>query len=191
MFYKLLPKITFVVLACILTFYGYTNLKINTIITNLDENIKMGRYQHAFSTIRKLEENPFIRKLSEKDPLITYNKGVLYSLLMENKKASDEYRKTMETKDPVLKARAIYNNANIIAEDMDFSTAAMQYVEALKIDPADFQAKKNLERMRLGEMQFNTMFSHKQEEREDRIESLKLIPWGTKYRYSGEQKIRW
>lgn len=45
--------------------------------------------------------------------------------------------------------------------------------------------------MRLGEMQFNTMFSHKQEEREDRIESLKLIPWGTKYRYSGEQKIRW
>lgn len=191
MFYKLLPKITFVVLACILTFYGYTNLKINTIITNLDENIKMGRYQHAFSTIRKLEENLFIRKLSEKDPLITYNKGVLYSLLMENKKASDEYRKTMETKDPVLKARAIYNNANIIAEDMDFSTAAMQYVEALKIDPADFQAKKNLERMRLGEMQFNTMFSHKQEEREDRIESLKLIPWGTKYRYSGEQKIRW
>lgn len=191
MFFKLLPKITFVVLACILTFYGYTNLKINTIIANLDENIKMGRYQHAISTISKLEENPFIRKLSEKDPLITYNKGVLYSLLMEKKKASDEYRKTMETKDPVLKARAIYNNANIIAEDMDFSTAAMQYVEALKIDPADFQAKKNLERMRLGEMQFNTMFSHKQEEREDRIESLKLIPWGTKYRYSGEQKIRW
>ena len=191
MFYKLIPKITFVVLACILTFYGYTNLKINTIITNLDENIKMGRYQHAISTISKLEGNPFIRKLSEKDPLITYNKGVLYSLLMEKKKASDEYRKTMETKNPVLKARAIYNNANIIAEDMDFSTAAMQYVEALKIDPADFQAKKNLERMRLGEMQFNTMFSHKQEEREDRIESLKLIPWGTKYRYSGEQKIRW
>ena len=191
MFYKLIPKITFVVLACILTFYGYTHLKINTIITNLDENIKMGRYQHALSTIRKLEGNPFISKLSEKDPLITYNKGVLYSLLMEKKKASDEYRKTMETKDPVLKARAIYNNANIIAEDMDFSTAAMQYVEALKIDPADFQAKKNLERMRLGELQFNTMFSHKQEEREDRIESLKLIPWGTKYRYSGEQKIRW
>ena len=36
MFYKLIPKITFVVLACILIFYGYTHLKINTIITNLD-----------------------------------------------------------------------------------------------------------------------------------------------------------
>ena len=94
----------------------------------------------------------------------------------------------METNDPVLKARAIYNNANLIATDMDFSTAAMQYAEVLKIDANDFQAKKNLERMRLGEQQFNTMFSPEQQEREDRIEALKLIPWGTKYKYSGEQK---
>ena len=48
----------------------------------------------------------------------------------------------METNDLVLKARAIYNNANLIATDMDFSTAAMQYAEVLKIDANDFQAKK-------------------------------------------------
>ncbi|MBM4056120.1 MAG: hypothetical protein FJ264_15925 [Planctomycetes bacterium] len=191
MFYKSFLKIMLVVLACILIFYGYTSLKMNTIITSADEKTKMGKYQDALSMIRELESNPIISKLSDKDTLISYNKGVLYSLLSEKKKASIEYRKTMETTDPLLKARAIYNNANIIAEDMDFSTAAMQYVEALKIDPDDFQAKKNLERMRLGELQFNTMFSKKQEEREDRIEALKLIPWGTKYRYSGEQKIRW
>ncbi|MCF6148480.1 MAG: hypothetical protein E3K37_07455 [Candidatus Kuenenia sp.] len=191
MFYKALQRMIFVVIACILIFYGYTSLKMNTIITNVEENLKMGKYQDALSTIHELESNPFISKLSDKDPLISYNKGVLYSLLSEKRKASIEYRKTMETKDPVLKARAIYNNANMIAEDMDFSTAGMQYVEVLKIDPDDFQAKKNLERMRMGELQFNTMFSQKQEEREDRIEALKLIPWGNKYRYSGEQKIRW
>ena len=85
----------------------------------------------------------------------------------------------MDTDDVALKRRkAIYNNANLLATDMDFSSAAMQYAEALKIDDDDFQAKKNLERMRLGEQQFNTLFSPEQQEREDRVEALKLLPWG-------------
>ncbi|MDN3510840.1 MAG: hypothetical protein QY310_04765 [Candidatus Jettenia sp. CY-1] len=190
---KNLIKLFLLIVACFLLFYGYAYYKEYHTLAQLDEKIKMGRYQDALITIQQLEDSLTFGTLEKvkEDPLISYNKGVIYTLMENKKKASAEYRKAMETKDPVLKARAIYNNANLIATDMDFSTAAMQYAEVLKIDANDFQAKKNLERMRLGEQQFNTMFSPEQQEREDRIEALKLIPWGTKYKYSGEQKIRW
>lgn len=182
------------ILAGFLVIYSYGYYKKHTTVSLLNEKIKMGRYKDALASVQKLQESPIIRMISgleKDDSLISYNKGVVYALMENRKKASAEFRKAMETNDPVLKARAIYNTANIIATDMDFSTAAMQYTEVLKIDPNDFQAKKNLERMRLGEQQFNTMFSPEQQEREDRIEALKLLPWGTKYKYSGEQKIRW
>lgn len=191
---KKIIKLFLFALAASLLFYGYGYYEKSKTVAGLEGKIKMGRYQDALSMIQQLENSLTFRilKIVEKeDRMISYNKGVLYALMENRKKASAEYRKAMETKDPVLKTRAIYNNANIIATDMDFSTAALQYAEVLKIDANDFQAKKNLERMRLGEQQFNTMFSPERQEREDRIEALKLIPWGTKYKYGGEQKIRW
>lgn len=194
MFGKNIIKLFVLILACFLIVYGFGYYRKFHTIAMLDGKIKMGKYKEALASIQELQSCAVIRtieKLEKEDALIAYNTGVLYTLMENKKKASAEYRKAMETSDPTLKARAIYNNANIIATDMDFSAAAMQYAEVLKIDPNDFQAKKNLERMRLGEQQFNTMFSHEQQEQEDRIEALKLIPWGTKYKYSGEQKIRW
>lgn len=191
---KNLVKLFLLALACLLVLYSYGYSKKYRTLALIEGKIKMGKYRDALASIQELQNSAIIRileKLGKEDPAIAYNKGVLYTLMENKKKASAEYRKAMETNDPILKARAIYNNANIIAMDMDFSTAAMQYAEVLKIDSNDFQAKKNLERMRLGEQQFNTMFSPEQQEREDRIEALKLIPWGTKYKYSGEQKIRW
>ena len=194
MFGKKIIKLFLFALAASLLFYGYGYYEKSKTVAGLEGKIKMGRYQDALAMIQQLENSltfKILKIVEKEDRVIAYNKGVLYALMENRKKASAEYRKAMETKDPVLKARTIYNNANIIATDMDFSTAALQYAEVLKIDANDFQAKKNLERMRLGEQQFNTMFSPEQQEREDRIEALKLIPWGTKYRYSGEQKIRW
>jgi len=191
---KKIIKLFLFALAASLLFYGYGYYEKSKTVAGLEGKIKMGRYQDALAMIQQLENSltfKILKIVEKEDRVISYNKGVLYALMENRKKASAEYRKAMETKDPVLKARTIYNNANIIATDMDFSTAALQYAEVLKIDANDFQAKKNLERMRLGEQQFNTMFSPEQQEREDRIEALKLIPWGTKYRYSGEQKIRW
>ena len=191
---KIFGRLFLLILACFLMLYGYVSYNKHRTITRLEGEIKMGRYQDALASIHELENSLSFRtlgRLVKEDPLISYNKGVLYTLLENKKKARVEYRKAMETKDASLKAAAIYNNANLIASDMDFSSAALQYTEVLKIDPNDFQAKKNLERMRHGEQQFNTMFTPEQQEREDRIEALKLIPWGTKYKYSGEQKIRW
>lgn len=191
---KKMIRVFLLIIAGLLIVYSYGYYKKHTTVSLLNEKIKMGKYRDALASVQKLQESPINRvvsKLEKEDPVIAYNKGVVYALMENKKKASAEFRKAMETNDPLLKAPAIYNTANLIATDMDFSTAAMQYTEVLKIDPNDFQAKKNLERMRIGEQQFNTMFSPEQQEREDRIEALKLLPWGTKYKYSGEQKIRW
>ncbi len=190
---KLFISFLFLV-ACFSIFYGYSYYRKCHTIAQLDARIKMGRYQDAMSTILDVQNSPangLFQMFSKEDTVISYNKGVLYALMENKKKAGNEYRRAMDTDDVVLKAKAIYNNANLLATDMDFSAAAMQYAEALKIDDNDFQAKKNLERMRLGEQQFNTLFSPEQQEREDRVEALKLLPWGTKYKYSGEQKLRW
>ena len=94
----------------------------------------------------------------------------------------------METNDPVLKARAIYNNANLIATDMDFSTAAMQYAEVLKIDANDFRAKK---KSGTDEIRVNNSLIPclaRSEEREDRIEALKLISMGARSTGIAESK---
>lgn len=191
---KKMIRVFLLIIAGLLIVYSYGYYKKHMTVSLLNEKIKMGKYRDALVSVQKLQESPINRvvsNLEKEDPVIAYNKGVVYALMENKKKASAEFRKAMETNDPLLKAPAIYNTANLIATDMDFSTAAMQYTEVLKIDPNDFQAKKNLERMRIGEQQFNTMFSPEQQEREDRIEALKLLPWGTKYKYSGEQKIRW
>ncbi|MDR4509273.1 MAG: hypothetical protein MRJ65_13780 [Candidatus Brocadiaceae bacterium] len=178
--------------SCFLILHGYVCFVKYRKIEKLKGQIEMGRYQSALATIQEIQNSTLLNLFEKDDPVIAYNKGIIYYKNENKKKASVAYRKAMETKDDVLRAKAVYNNANIIADEMDFSSAALQYTEVLKIDENDFQAKKNLERMRLVELQFGDMFRPDQQEREDRIEALKLIPWGTtKYRHTEGQKLRW
>ena len=129
-------------------FYGYTYYQKSNTIAQLDARIKMGRYQDAMSTILDVENstaNGLFQRFSKEDPIISGTGFVRAHGKQE--KAGNEYRKAMDTDDVALKAKAIYNNANLLATDMDFSSAAMQYAEALKIDDDD-RGKENLERMR-------------------------------------------
>ena len=68
----------------------------------------MGRYQDAMSTILDVENstaNGLFQRFSKEDPIISYNKGVLYALMENKKKASNEYRKAMDTDDVALKGK--------------------------------------------------------------------------------------
>jgi len=112
-------------------------------------------------------------------------------LMGDTKKAGAEFKQAARSDNELIKENAIYNRANIIATNMDFITAAEEYSKVLMIDPDDFEAKKNLERMRLGQKQLSTLFSQVKQEREERIQSLKLIPWGNRYRHGGDPKVRW
>jgi tetratricopeptide (TPR) repeat protein len=154
------------------------------------EDVQMGRYHLAQKKLEGIRAS-IIPMGSRETALHEYNLGVVNTFLGDNKIAQGHFNKASKTSDPLLRARSLYNEANMLAQELDFVNAAQGYAKALEIDPNDFQSKKNLERMRLGQQQFSTLFSPEKEEREERVQSLKLMPWGNRYKYSGEQKLRW
>ncbi|MFQ5862667.1 MAG: hypothetical protein ACE5IC_06040 [Candidatus Brocadiales bacterium] len=158
------------------------------------ENILMGRYHSALENLEKARNsvlNSFLNLVGKEDLLLEYNTGVVLTLLGEKKEACVRFKKASRASNPDLRARSLYNEANTLADDLDFVNAAQGYVKVLKINHNDFQAKKNLERMRLGELQFSTMFTPDKDEREERVQALKLLPWGNRYKYSGSPRLRW
>lgn len=182
-----------ILLSICLIAYGMGIRNRYILTTRAMEDIAMGRYHSALKSLEEARDsllNDFLNLLGRGDLLLEYNTGVALTLLGEKKKASIHFRRASLASAPELKARAIYNEANILAEELDFTNAARGYVRALEINHNDFQAKKNLERMRLGELQFSTMFSP-EKEREERVQALKLLPWGNRYKYSGSPRIRW
>ncbi|MFQ5687434.1 MAG: hypothetical protein ACE5GV_12335 [Candidatus Scalindua sp.] len=161
---------------------------------NVKKDVTMGRYNKALDSLEGVGKSKLYRisrYFDREDPYVAYNTGVVLMLMGDTKGAGAEFKKAARSDNETIKENAVYNRANIIATNMDFITAAEEYAKALRIDPDDFKAKKNLERMRLGQRQLATLFTPLKQEREERIQSLKLIPWGNKYRHSGDQKIRW
>ncbi len=191
---KNIVKLSFIALAIGMITFGFAFRNQYTLVAEAEREIKMGRYAVALEHLQKAKSssvNKFLKLLDREDPLLTYNTGVVLMMLGNPKDAQPCFGKAAQTNDPVLREKAIYNLANIMAAEMDYVNAASGYVEALKLDPEDFQAKKNLERMRLSQLQFNILFSKAKDEKEERVQALKLLPWGDKYNTRIERKLRW
>ncbi len=191
---NIMVKLSLFILAILLITYGRGYWNQCKLVDEVSKDVSMGRYINALESLEEAKTSNLYRLssfLGREDPYLVYNSGVVLMLMGDNKKAEIEFKKAIKSNNEIIKESAIYNRANIIATNMDFITAADEYTKALKIDSKDFKAKKNLERMRLGQKQMSTLFSPVKQEREERIQSLKLIPWGNKYRYSGDQKVRW
>lgn len=187
-------KLSLLVVALVLIFYGRGYWGRCKLAQDIKKDVAMGRYNKALNILEEMRGSKIYRisrYFDKEDPYVTYNTGVVMMLMGDTKGAGVEFKEAAKSDNETIKENAIYNRANIIASNMDFATAAEEYSKVLRIDPDDFKAKKNLERMRRGQKQLSTLFSPVQQEREERIQSLKLIPWGNKYRHSGDQKIRW
>ena len=187
-------KVLLLVLAIALIACGRGYWSRSRLADDIKKDVVMGRYNKALESLEGARASKLYRLskfLYGEDPYIAYNSGVVLILMGDTKRAGAEFKQAARSDNEAIKENAIYNRANIIATNMDFITAAEEYAKALQIDPDDFKAKKNLERMRLGQRQLSTLFTPVKQEREERIQSLKLIPWGNKYRHSGDQKIRW
>ena len=191
---SLVIKISLLIIAIVLIACGREYGSQCRLAENVKKDVVMGRYNRAFETLEGVKGSALYRiskYIDKEDPYVAYNTGVVLMLMGDTKKAGVEFKQAARSGNEAIKENAIYNRANIIATNMDFITAAEEYSKVLMIDPDDFEAKKNLERMRLGQKQLSTLFSQVKQEREERIQSLKLIPWGNKYRHGGEPKIRW
>ena len=191
---SLIIKVSLLVVAIVLIACGREYGSQCRLAEKVKKDVVMGRYNTALETLEEVKGSTLYRiskYFDKEDPYVAYNTGVVLMLMGDTKSAGAEFKQAARSDNEAIKENAIYNRANIIATNMDFITAAEEYSKALRIDPDDFEAKKNLERMRLGQKQLSTLFTQVKQEREERIQSLKLIPWGNRYRHSGEQKIRW
>ena len=191
---KNIVKLSFIALAIGMIAYGFAFRNQYRLVAEAERDIKWGRYVAALEHLQQAKSskvNRLMKLLDREDPVLSYNTGVVYILLGNTKDAQVVFKKAAQTNDTALKAKAIYNMANIMATEMVYANAASGYVEALKLDPEDFQAKKNLERMKLGQQQFSILFSKAKDEKEERVQALKLLPWGDRYNTRIEQRLRW
>jgi Ca-activated chloride channel family protein len=78
-------------------------------------------------------------------PEIQYNLGNVFYRQQEYQRAGEAYRKALESARGALARDAAYNLGNARFQEEDYAGAAAAYRGALKIDPADREAKRNLE----------------------------------------------
>lgn len=117
------------------------------------------KYQTALENYRKAQvKNP-------EDPVILYN---LAAGLYQNQEYQ-EARKHLETaisktKDPDLKAKALYNYGNTLYRLGDFEKSIDAYKKALEINPDDKDAKYNLEFLQKSKNSFEKQDQDRQKE---------------------------
>jgi tetratricopeptide (TPR) repeat protein len=116
--------------------YGYSDLVQNAVRT-IEANRLDGQ------DLERAEASPF-----GSAGLLAYNMGVRAYRSDNLKKASEHfYRVIHENEDPPVKGRAYYNLGNILVQLELPKKAAEMYQESLRLDPNDWEAKYNLERL--------------------------------------------
>ena len=79
------------------------------------------------------------------DAISRYNLGTALYQKKQFEKASDEFRRSLDTIDPVHQAQGYYNLGNAQIQLNDIEGAIRSYKSALRLNPADLEAKHNLE----------------------------------------------
>ena len=79
------------------------------------------------------------------DAISRYNLGTALYQKKQFEKASDEFRRSLDTIDPVHQAQGYYNLGNAQIQLNDIEGAIRSYKSALRLNPADLDAKHNLE----------------------------------------------
>ena len=79
------------------------------------------------------------------DAISRYNLGTALYQKKQFEKASDEFRRSLDTSDSVHRAQGYYNLGNAQVQLNDIEGAVRSYKSALRLNPADLDAKHNLE----------------------------------------------
>ena len=79
------------------------------------------------------------------DAISRYNLGTALYQKKQFEKASDEFRRSLDAADPIHRAQGYYNLGNAQIQLNDIEGAIRSYKSALRLNPADLEAKHNLE----------------------------------------------
>ena len=81
------------------------------------------------------------------DAIARYNLGTTLYQKKQFEKAADEFRRSLDAADSVHRAQGYYNLGNAQVQLNDIEGAIRSYKSALRLNPADLDAKHNLELM--------------------------------------------
>ena len=104
-----------------------------------NEHYKAGAYDAALEAYQSAAED------RPEDAISRYNLGTALYQKEQFEKASDEFRQSLDTADPVHQAQGYYNLGNAQIQLNDIEGAIRSYKSALRLNPADLDAKHNLE----------------------------------------------
>ena len=79
------------------------------------------------------------------DAISRYNLGTALYQKEQFEEASDEFRRSLDASDPIHRAQGYYNLGNAQVQLNDIERAIRSYKSALRLNPADLDAKHNLE----------------------------------------------
>jgi Ca-activated chloride channel family protein len=149
------------VMACLAAFFLFTGFLETSqdTVKKGNEHFQNKRYQSALEAYRKVQiKNPDA-------PEVLYDLGTaLYKVdsLQESNQNLETAAKKAE--DPMLKARAFYNNGNVQYRLGNFEGAIDSYKKAIALDPSDKDAKYNLEFL---QKQMNKMDKKNQDQKKN------------------------
>jgi Ca-activated chloride channel homolog len=83
--------------------------------------------------------------LKPEQALPTYDKGTALYKSNDYETAAGEFESSAAKSDPKLKADSYYNAGNSYFKAQKYDQAVKSYIDALKLNPGDKEAKKNLE----------------------------------------------
>ena len=109
------------------------------IVNSGNRFFKEGKYDSALSYYNRAE------LLSPENPLIKFNKGVALFKLGMMEEAEKSLLAGLQTDNPSLKQKAYYNLGNTYFKMGRLDDAIKSYISALRLNPFDREAKRNLE----------------------------------------------
>lgn len=119
-----------------------SSLRAESVASLVDEGNRLFRERHFKEALEKYRQ---AQKIDPASPAIRYNIGNALSQLGQPDKAYDEYRQAFGARERALAEGARYNAGNTHLSRGNWQEAIRNYQEALRLDPADQDAKKNLE----------------------------------------------
>ena len=175
-------KISFFIIAIVLIAVDGGYWSQCRLAENVKKDVAMGRYNRAFESLEGVKGSVLYRiskYFDKEDPYVAYkHRGCIDADGGYQEGGGQNSSRLPGQTTKQLKRMPSINRANIIATNMDFITAAEEYSKVLRIDPDDFEAKKNLERMRLGKSSYRRCFLRLSRRERKGFSLWKLIPWG-------------
>jgi tetratricopeptide (TPR) repeat protein len=109
---------------------------------NVEEGNEKAQDQEAAAALQRYEE---ARRVKPASPIPDFNRGIVLSRDGKTEEAGDAFLAAAASDAPAIAADALYNHGNTLLDAEQFAPAIDAYLKSLDLDPADADARRNLE----------------------------------------------